>query len=149
MEIEKKFRVNYYPKEVMTCPVKRIKQSYLSITPEVRLRSVNDEFYLTIKGEGTILRTENEMKIIEETFLDLISRTIGTTIIKNRFIIKLDDGNTAELDVYENPVSAVSVVEVEFLSAVDADKFIPPDWFGDEVTQEERYKNKNIAMRHF
>jgi adenylate cyclase len=38
------------------------------------------------------------------------------------------------------------LVEVEF-SSIDASRqFTPPDWFGVEVTEDQRYKNKQLAV---
>jgi len=37
------------------------------------------------------------------------------------------------------------LVEVEFDSDDAADDFEPPDWFGDEVTEDNRYTNSSLA----
>ena len=39
------------------------------------------------------------------------------------------------------------IVEVEFKSLEDANKFIIPAWFGEEVTNNDKYKNKNLIFR--
>jgi adenylate cyclase len=37
-------------------------------------------------------------------------------------------------------------VEVEFKTEEESDQFVIPNWFGKEVTDDEKYKNKNLAM---
>ncbi len=37
------------------------------------------------------------------------------------------------------------MAEVEFDSEKKADEFVPPDWFGKEVTNEASYKNRSLA----
>ena len=145
MEIERKFRIKFYPKAINNCRSTKIEQSYLSFTPEVRLRSIGESFFLTIKGEGTLSRTEKEIKISEETYLDLIKGKEGQTIVKTRYYIDLEDGNLAEVDIFGFPIAAYSTIEVEFKSVADAIRFNVPDWFGEDVTQDSRFKNKNVA----
>ena len=36
------------------------------------------------------------------------------------------------------------IVEVEFASEEDTHEFIPPEWFGKDVTFDKRYANKNM-----
>jgi adenylate cyclase len=38
------------------------------------------------------------------------------------------------------------VAEVEFPSDEEAAQFVPPPWFGLEVTEDEHYKNVNLAL---
>ena len=70
---------------------------------------------------------------------------------KNRIIKKIryfiPDGNfTIELDIFKGNLEGLIIAEVEFNSIYDIDKFKIPLWFGLEVTNDERYKNKNLAI---
>ena len=38
------------------------------------------------------------------------------------------------------------VAEVEFESEEESSSFEPPSWFSKEITHDERYKNKNLAL---
>ncbi len=40
----------------------------------------------------------------------------------------------AELDRYEGRLAGLAVVEVEFPDREAAERFVPPAWFGDELT---------------
>lgn len=64
---------------------------------------------------------------------------------KNRYLIPLKDNLVAELDIYGADLSNFANVEVEFNSTKDAILFTPPDWFGQEVTQNKRYSNASLA----
>ena len=51
----------------------------------------------------------------------------------------------AELDVYHGELTGLVTVEVEFSSLEEAESFSPPAWFGEDITEDKRYKNKNLA----
>ena len=37
------------------------------------------------------------------------------------------------------------LVEVEFESVEQANSFVPPEWFGDDVTNDKRYHNSYLS----
>ena len=52
---------------------------------------------------------------------------------------------TAELDVFHGALSGLWLVEVEFPDEESAARFLPPVWFGPEVTQDARYQNSSLS----
>ena len=52
MEIERKFLVDPMPKALETFVKKSIEQGYLSTNPVVRIRKMNEEYFLTYKSSG-------------------------------------------------------------------------------------------------
>lgn len=44
------------------------------------------------------------------------------------------------------PVEGLMLVEVEFDSIPDCDKFVPMDWFGEEVTDHPQYRSREIWL---
>jgi CYTH domain-containing protein len=50
-----------------------------------------------------------------------------------------------ELDVFEGTLAPLKFAEVEFDSVEEADSFTAPDWFGEDVTFEAKYKNNNLT----
>ena len=52
-----------------------------------------------------------------------------------------------ELDIFQGRLAGLMTVEVEFTSEIRGQHFNPPDWFGEEITYDACYKNKNLA-RH-
>lgn len=155
-EIERKFLVNkedLYNLRIDSYYIEayQIEQAYLSFKPEVRIEKVtyysyqqkNIKYYFTIKSNGDLIRQENEFEISESTYRDLLCNKQGHVISKMRHLFKLDDNLVAECDDYTD--IDLCVVEVEFNNEDELNNFIPPDWFGEEVTYDKRYKNKNIA----
>jgi CYTH domain-containing protein len=53
---------------------------------------------------------------------------------------------TIELDVFRGTLCGLCLAEVEFPSNEAAGAFCPPNWFGEEVTDDERFKNKSLAL---
>ncbi|MFI3174967.1 MAG: CYTH domain-containing protein [Bacillota bacterium] len=146
MEIERKYILDTLPFELSTYPSTHIVQSYISFFPTLRIRQRNDIYFLTAKGRGHMAREEFEIEITKEEYLHLHEKIDGFEIAKQRYLIPLEQGLTAELDVYENEFQDLYTVEVEFSTVEEADAFVPPAWFGRDVTMEKQYKNSHMAQ---
>lgn len=144
MEIERKFLVNNYPL-LETYPCKNIKQAYLSTDPVIRIREMGELYFLTVKSQGHMVREEFEMPITKEQFESLYTKVDTSPIEKTRYFIPLDNHLTAELDIYKGHLEGLCTVEVEFTSVAAADSFKAPQWFGKDITLDNRYKNNNLA----
>jgi adenylate cyclase len=148
IEIERKFRVAEPPADLDRWPSTAIEQGYLAIAgdgTEVRLRRRSGRAALTVKSGGNRARVEEELEIEPERFERLWPLTEGRRIEKTRYEIEADGGLTIELDVYAGALTGLVVAEVEFPSEEDADAFAAPQWLGDEVTDDPRYKNQRLA----
>lgn len=66
-------------------------------------------------------------------------------IEKTRVFVPIEQGYTAELDIYHGFLEGLLTVEVEFPSEEAALEFIPPIWFGEDITSDKRFKNKSLA----
>lgn len=147
LEIERKFLVKSLPADLDKYPHNEILQGYLPKTGEEkspRIRKKGDKYYKTIKkGHGKV-RIENEEEITEEVFNSLWPSTEGRRIEKTRYEIPHADG-TIELDVYHGDLEGFYTAEVEFSDEESCDKFVPPDWFGEEKTDDKRYSNRKLA----
>jgi len=149
-EIERKFLVdpNALPFDLHTLNGAKIEQGYLAVnknsSTEVRVRRRDGAATLTVKkGKGRV-RDEGEINLTQSQWETLWPFTTGWRVEKIRYDIKI--GNlTAELDIYAGKHEGLSVVEVEFSNDRNAAEFGPPDWFGDEVTEEPAYKNQQLA----
>ncbi len=149
-EIERKFliRGSSLPDGLDSIPRKQISQGYLAVSPdgtEVRLRRKGDRCYLTVKSPGALQRTEREIELTSDQFEHLWPATSGRRLEKTRYLIQLND-HQIELDQYAGALAGLLVAEVEFPTIEASQAFAPPDWFGREVTQDERYKNRNLAL---
>jgi len=149
MEIERKFIVKELPSLVMSCKSAQLEQSYISITPEIRIRKEDDSFYLTHKGEGTLCREEDEKSITSAEYYNLLDKTVTYPVIKTRYFVPLQGGYCAEVDIYHGSHDGLITVEVEFSSIEESEKFDPPFWFDKEITEDRKYKNKSLAKPKF
>lgn len=148
IEIERKFLVRRLPAILDDHAAAAIRQGYLIVAEngtELRIRQKAGRCFQTIKmGEG-LSRTEIEIELSKAQFHALWPHTSGRRIQKSRYTVPVD-GHTAELDVFEGDLAGLRLVEVEFASTEASQRFFPPDWFGDEVTEDRRYANKWLAV---
>ena len=61
-------------------------------------------------------------------------------------MIPLDEILTIELDVFEGDLAPLILAEVEFPSEEMAMDFVPPEWFGEDVTFSTKYHNSNLSQ---
>lgn len=147
-EIERKFLVKELPPEIDRYPHSEIIQGYLMITDngvEVRVRKRAGRCTHSVKSGKGLVRKEAEKEITEAEFNKHWPETLGKRVEKVRYDIEYED-YMIELDIYSGALRGLVVAEVEFESEEDSSQFEPPEWFGEEVTFDERYKNKNLAL---
>jgi len=150
MEIEKKYIVektaylDWFPNVVQSA---RINQYYLNDMNDqwlVRLRSYGSLYYLTLKTKGLLSREELEFRITEQEFekaVILSKKHLG----KIRFIVELSNypGVIFEIDKYDS--YDFLTCEVEFKTEEEAKAFVPPSWCIEDITEDPKYKNINLA----
>ena len=142
-EIERKFKVEALPEHLLGSG-SAIQQGYLSVEPvEIRLRAQDGGHELTVKSLGGLRRVEVTLPLTPEQFDELWPLAMAF-VEKTRHRAKLDDA-VAELDIYGGKLEGLLVVEVEFGSEEQARSFAPPDWFGDEITNDSRFRNAALA----
>lgn len=153
-EIERKFKLKKIPKNIIENIIPlEIVQTYLHAPNEQerRVRSINNEiFVITVKSPlpgNELIREENERQITEDDYKLFLTQQKGDTIKKKRYKIPVENGLTYEVDLYEDNLAGLMVVEVEFPTEEMANSFVPPEWFGEEVTSDKRYKNNSLAMK--
>ena len=144
MEIERKFLVLQLP-DLEPARSSRIEQGYLVIGAdgaEARVRRRDGVCTLTVKSGTGLARGETEISITSDQFEALWPATEGRRIEKTRYL--LDDG--IELDVFDGELAGLILAEVEFPHMAGAFEYEPPAWFGTEVTTDDRYKNRRLAV---
>ncbi len=147
-EIERKFLVKNLPSEYQLHKHSEIVQGYISIDgdgTEVRLRKMDNSYTITVKTGKGLVREEYQILIPQEHFQILWSTTSGRRIKKTRYFIN-HHGFILQLDIYSGHLKGLITAEVEFSSIEESEKFTPPDWIGEDVTNDIRYKNKNLAI---
>ena len=145
IEIERKFFVRTLPDGLEDCVKHHMIQAYISTNPTIRIRKSDDEYYFTFKGAGFVKKTEFEHPLTKEQFYSLLGKKEGNIIEKTRYIIPLDNELRAELDIYEGSLAGFMNVEVEFPDMKSAGEFVPPVWFGDDISLDRRFSNASLS----
>ncbi|MFT4105726.1 MAG: CYTH domain-containing protein [Lacrimispora sp.] len=149
MEIERKYLISHPPSDYTSFPHHLIEQGYLSTEPVVRVRREDDTYYLTYKSKGLLAREEYNLPLTEESYRHLIKKADGHILTKKRYLIpvKGSDHLTIELDVFEGRFEGLMLAEVEFPSLEEAEHFLAPDWFGEDVTFSGEYQNSRLSRQ--
>jgi CYTH domain-containing protein len=148
-EIERKYLLDALPDADALGAGTRIRQGYLAQDGdvEVRVRITPARSSLTVKSGRGQRRTEVDVALSPAEAETLWALTAPRRIDKTRYVIPLPASgpHQAEVDVYAGALAGLRVVEVEFPSAAAAAAFVPPAWFGREVTDDGRWSNASLA----
>ena len=145
MEIERKFLIKKLPENIQAYPVRHLEQGYLCTAPVVRVRRDNDKYELTYKGKGSMIREEHNLPLTKEAYEHLRDKIDGRLIVKKRYMIPFQE-YTIELDVFEGDLAPLTLAEVEFSSKEEAETFVAPDWFAEDVTFSKLYHNSFLSQ---
>lgn len=145
MEIERKFLVDPMPEALETFVKKSIEQGYLLTNPVVRIRKMNEEYFLTYKSSGMMERQEVELPLTKDAYEHLREKVDGRVITKDRYLIPYQTW-TIELDCFHGELEGMVLAEVEFSSVEEANHFQAPVWFKKEVTFEKEYHNSYLSQ---
>lgn len=146
MEIERKFLIEHLPEDLEKYPFHLIEQGYLCTAPVVRIRRQDDEYYLTYKSKGMMVREEYNLPLTADAYQHLKEKVDGNLISKKRYLIPLDETHTIELDIFCGALAPLQLAEVEFASEEEARAFVPPAWFGEDVTFSGLYHNSYLSQ---
>ena len=146
-EIERKFMV----KEGLWRDQKATKyrQGYLSTVKErtVRVRTIGDKGYLTIKGIAIgASRMEFEYEIPSQDADALLDICEKPLIEKNRYKVQFG-GFVWEVDEFFGENQGLIVAEIELES--EDQNFPKPNWVGEEVTGDPLYFNSNLIKHPY
>ena len=147
MEIERKYLIPNLPVDLNQYECRQIEQGYLNTDPVVRIRKSDDKYTLTYKGSGLMCREEYNLPLNADAFAHLKEKIDGILIQKKRYLIPLTEKLTIELDVFEGELAPLQLAEVEFETKKEAEDFIPPAWFGEDVTFSSKYHNSTLSKR--
>jgi adenylate cyclase len=127
----------------------RLRQGYLSSAKgrTVRVRTVGDKAYLTIKGMAVgATRPEFEYEIPSEDAKELLNLCEMPLIEKDRYRVE-EGGVVWEIDEFLGENRGLIIAEVELES--EDQPFTKPDWVGEEVTGDPRYFNSNLIKKPY
>lgn len=126
------------------------RQGYLNSQKErtVRIRTVGEKAYLTVKGPTRgVTRTEFEYEIPYEDCLAMLEELAEKPIIeKKRY--RIPAGSYVwEVDEFFGVNEGLILAEIE-LPSEDA-VFEKPDWIGEEVSGDPRYFNSSLVANPY
>ena len=147
MEIERKFLIDRLPEKLEVYPHKELEQGYLCTDPVVRVRKEGEEYVLTYKSKGLMMREESNLPLNKTAYEHLLEKADGIVISKTRYILPEKDGLKIELDVFHGEHDGLILAEVEFPNEKMANSYCPPDWFGEDVTFSTKYHNSNLSKK--
>ena len=126
------------------------RQGYLSTVKErtVRVRTVGDKGYLTVKGLSVgAKRAEFEYEIPVADAGAMLNELCEHPLIeKVRYKIAFD-GLIWEVDEFFGDNEGLIVAEVEL--SYEDQEIRRPDWIGEEVTDDPRYFNANLVAHPY
>ena len=125
MEIERKFLIkdlNALPFRPEDYPHRELEQGYLCTEPVVRIRKDADQYFLTYKSTGLMIREEYKLET------DVSS-----------------DALYLELDLFHGDLAPLVLAEIEFPDETSATSYCPPEWLNEEVTNSSRYHNSTLS----
>ena len=146
MEIEKKYYTEKIPFDLSKYKKNEISQCYISTDPTIRIRKSDDTYILTIKGNGNMSHEEYELEITEKQYTKLLLKSETPQVIKTRYYIPIENGLTAEVDIYHGFLEGLITTEVEFDTIEHMNSFKAPQWFGKDVSLDKRFKNTSLSI---
>ncbi|AZK48489.1 CYTH domain-containing protein [Paenibacillus lentus] len=155
LEIERKFLLREIPQalieegQLQLKSEHRIEQTYLALAgdQELRVRRIRDlateeiTYTHTFKKGHGLLREEIEYEISKEIYEQITRIHQSVPLTKNRVTADWS-GRIIEIDLYDQ--IDLMVLEVEFSSEEEATQFIPPVWFGLDISTNKEYSNKKV-----
>ena len=167
-EIERKYAVNYLPKELKITNIIDIEQAFIykDAKTVIRIRKIQNkksnsiEYIYTVKTKGDIQHQKDanianayeiESYIQEEEFDKLIKNKISSIIRKTRMVIPIGDNLNVEMDIYKDYLQDFITAEVEFPSEEVANTFQKPEWLGEEMQYKElsNWKLSNMTKEEW
>ncbi len=152
MEIERKWLIAGFPQGLPLLKEASVRQGYISTRPVVRIReSVSAQgstYILCFKGEGTLAREEIETEISKELFDRLTVFTGKDLVTKDYKVYALPGGEKLEVSLVDAGLpTEFYYAEVEFPTVEAAHAFVPPDFLGEEKTENAAFSMSTYWMQ--
>jgi len=150
LEIERKFLVRSDAWRAETASRELLRQGYLTggSRCSIRARIAGNQAWLNIKARRSgMTRLEFEYPI-PLSDADEILKELCTGPLLEKYRHRLNAGPFVwEIDEFLGANAGLNVAEIELPS--ETAEFECPEWLGEEVTEDERYYNFNLAQKPF
>lgn len=127
-----------------------IRQGYLVSSAElsVRVRTCGAQAFLTVKGpKQGMVRHEYEYPITRADADEMLESLCIKPLIEKTRYTQLHAGREWVVDVFTGANAGLVLAEIELES--EEAEFARPAWAGEEVTDDVRYLNANLALKPF
>jgi len=141
IELEKTYLAKIIPKDLLSFEAKEIIDIYIPQDkehPTLRIRKRGDKYEMTKKepvSSNDSSRQEEQTIILTPEEFNVLSGLPGKRFRKIRYNYNYN-GQIAEIDVFQDDLAGLVLVDCEFDSLEDKEKFVMPDFCLIEVTQE-------------
>lgn len=150
LEIERKFLLS---SDAWRAHVKHrslLRQGYLSAGSRcsIRARIADEHAWVNLKSKRSgMTRLEYEYPIPLEDANEILTNLCEGPLIEKYRHEVLVDGHTWEIDEFLGDNAGLIVAEIEL--EAESETFTRPDWLGEEVTEDQRYYNFNLAKHPY
>lgn len=153
LEIERKFLLknNDWKKYVISETL--YKQGYLHNEKDktIRVRTSHEKAFITIKGrsQDSFSHSEFEYEIpLNDAEIFLSEFCENKIISKTRYIVPIENSERKwEIDIFHEENEGLIMAEIELGS--EDEVFEKPEWLGEEVTHDSKYKNAKLVENPF
>jgi CYTH domain-containing protein len=142
IELEKTFLARELPKGLKNCKSKEVIDIYFpkeAKHPTIRVRKSGDKYEMTKKERldpnDASMQKEHTILLSKEEFLAL-SKLDGKKLSKVRYYYDYN-GKVAEIDVFQGDLKGLVLIDFEFQTADEKNKFKMPDFCLADVTQDD------------
>lgn len=149
IEIERKFLVKNEGFKAEATAKYRYQQGYIEgpLTATVRVRVIEEKGFITVKSKSVhFTRSEYEYEIPLADAKEMLESLCGNKVEKYRYIV-WHEGKRWEIDEMLAANKGLLLAELELQS--EQETFALPDWLGEEVTHDFRYRNSYLAANPF
>lgn len=141
MEREKTLLAKYLPNDLLSSNSVEIVDIYLpksDFTPNLRVRRYGDQFMIEKKSqvdEQDATHLNAEVIHLSRPEFDALENVEGLRIVKTRYFYNYE-GREYQFDVFQEDLKGLVLIDVEFGSDEEMQKFIMPDFCLADVSQE-------------
>ncbi len=153
-EIELTYLARELPKALLDVIPQRLTDRYIpdnSTFSVLRLRRKDYEYELTkkvpVKKGDYSSHTEHTIPIDTDEF-EVLKKTSNRIVDKNRFTIIID-AYSAEVDVFLGELAGLVLIDFEFTSEAEKNRFRPPHFCLADVTQEQFVLGGQLAGKSY
>lgn len=154
IEIEHKFlihpeHIDDLMRDLQNIKPSYISQGYLNTDKErtVRVRIRNKKAYFTVKGKPVGLsKKEFEYEMPLADAKEMIEMCT-VAITKERYVLDAGNGLSWEVDIFKGQNEGLILAEIEVPS--ENTPFAFPSWLGEDISQNYKYYNSQLALKPF